>query len=96
MARNENTLAPEQLGQSIRSEGACAAVSSLFDERHYTVGELAERWNLSPDTIRRLFGNEPGVLMLGEGGRSRGKRRYTTLRIPESVVERVHRRLSKV
>jgi len=65
-------------------------------ERHYTVVELADRWNLSPDTIRKLFENEPGVLALEERGRKRGKRRYTTLRIPESVALRVHRRLSRV
>jgi len=47
-------------------------------------------WNLSENTIRRMFENEPGVLIWGttEG---RFKRRYTTLRIPETVVLRVYR-----
>lgn len=53
-------------------------------------------WNLSPDAVRRMFENEPGVLVLGDKALSRSKRRYTTLRIPASVVERVYRRLSKV
>ena len=60
-------------------------------EQHFSVAEIAERWSLSEDTVRRLFENEPGVLVL-EPSRSRfSRRRYRTLRIPESVVERVHR-----
>ena len=78
------------------SEGVGAEKPLRIDERHYSVVELAELWNLSPDTIRKLFENEPGVLVLGENSTKLGKRRYTTLRIPESVAARVHRRLSKV
>jgi hypothetical protein len=48
---------------------------------------------VSGDTIRRLFEREPGVLVI-ERARSRNARHYRTLRIPESVAERVHRRLS--
>ncbi len=59
-------------------------------EKHYSVSELAVMWNLSENTIRRMFENEPGVLKWG-ATESRFKRRYTTLRIPESVVLRVHR-----
>jgi hypothetical protein len=67
-------------------------LQARFQERHFAVGEVAELWNLCPDVVRKLFEREPGVLVLGDHG-SRGKRRYTTLRIPQSVVERVHRRL---
>lgn len=63
-----------------------------FTEKHYTVMELAELWRVSPEVVRRIFEREPGVLVLGDRG-SRSKRRYLTLRIPESVIERVHRRL---
>jgi hypothetical protein len=64
--------------------------------RHYTVAEIAKLWNLSDEAVRGIFQNEPDVLILGDQ-RPRGhKRRYTTLRIPEFVVERVHRKLSKV
>jgi hypothetical protein len=62
-------------------------------ERHYAVGEIAEMWNLSMDKVRRLFEEEPGVLVIGQRF-SRRKRRYVTLRIPQSVLERVHTRLS--
>ena len=67
-----------------------------FAARHYTVSEIATQWSLSDDAVRKLFENEPGVLVLGDHGATRHKRRYHTLRIPGDVLERVHRRLSKV
>jgi hypothetical protein len=67
--------------------------TSVHIERHYAVAEIAEMWNLSADKVREFFENEPGVLVIGERS-SRHKRRYVTLRIPLSVLERVHRRLS--
>jgi hypothetical protein len=67
--------------------------TDLFLERHFSVQTLAERWGLSADAIRSLFEDEPGVLTLGDRKSGR-KRRYVTLRIPESVAARVHRRLS--
>jgi len=49
-------------------------------------------WNLSKDAVRRLFQSEPGVLILPN--RARGsKRRYTTIRIPRAVLDRVHIKL---
>jgi hypothetical protein len=60
-------------------------------EKHFSVAEVAEKWALSEDTVRRLFENEPGVLVI-EPARGRfSRRRYRTLRIPESVVERVYK-----
>jgi hypothetical protein len=67
--------------------------TSVHIERHYAVTEIAEMWNLSADKVRELFENEPGVLVLGDRS-PRHKRRYVTLRIPHSVLERVHQRLS--
>lgn len=65
-------------------------------ERHYSVAEIAEMWNLSKDAVRRLFQKEPGVLILGESRPKYGRRPYVTLRVPQSVLERVHRRLSNI
>jgi hypothetical protein len=62
-------------------------------ERHYAVTEIAEAWNLSSDKVRELFQHEPGVLMIGDRN-PHGKRRYRTLRIPQTVVDRVYMRLS--
>jgi hypothetical protein len=64
-------------------------------EKHYSVKELANLWNLSDRTIRRMFVGEPGVVEWGTCER-RMKRAYKTLRIPESVALRVHRRLRKL
>jgi len=66
--------------------------ADLCRERHYSVADLAQLWNLSEKTIRRMFENEPGVLQWG-GKETRSKRAYTTLRIPETVALRMHRRL---
>ncbi len=67
-------------------------VNETCAEKHYAISELAELWNLSENTIRRIFENEPGVLKWGSR-EGRFKRRYTTLRIPETVALRVHRQL---
>ena len=67
---------------------------AVITERHLTVKDIAGIWNLSPVAVRRLFVNEPGVLVIGRREASRRKRIYRTLRIPESVVSRVMDRLS--
>lgn len=67
-------------------------VGDLSRERHYSVAELGRKWNLSEKTIRRMFVNEPGVLQWGKM-EARSRRAYVTLRIPETVALRVHRRL---
>jgi hypothetical protein len=61
-------------------------------ERHFTVEQIASLRNLSADTIRRLFSNEPGVIVISKP-RAR-KRVYRVLRIPESVERRVFARLT--
>jgi len=63
-------------------------------ERHYTVQEVSEMWHLDEKMIRRIFGDEPGVVDIGSN-ESRFRRAYRTLRIPESVLVRVHRRLRR-
>jgi hypothetical protein len=66
-----------------------------FAVRHYTIAEIAVMWCLSPNAVRKIFEKEPGILILGDTQPRRGKRRYTTLRVPEFVLERVHRRMSR-
>lgn len=61
-------------------------------EQYYTPAQLAERLAVSVNSVRRIFQNEPGVVKLGEPSRRLGrvlKRSYYTLRIPQSVAERV-------
>jgi len=59
----------------------------------YTPEDLAEAWQWSVATVRRLFENEDGVMKRGEEN-PRKKRRYVTLRIPQAVALRVYRKLS--
>jgi len=61
-------------------------------ERHYTVAELSRLWFFSENTIRRLFTKEPGVVKIAHP-QTRLKRGYTSMRIPERIALRVHRRL---
>ncbi len=64
-------------------------------ETHYSIPQLVRLWGLSEKTIRRIFNGEPGVVELGHE-EERFRRGYKTLRIPVSVVQRVHQRLRKV
>lgn len=71
-----------------------AANKQPADEKHYSPSELANAWDLSADTIRALFENESGVLIVGDAKGTRKKRRYRTIKIPLSVAVRVKNRLS--
>jgi len=75
--------------------GAVSSLAEALSARYYSVKEIADLLNLSQDCVRKLFQNEPGVLVLGDQS-TKYKRRYTTLRIPESVFSRVVRRMSNV
>jgi hypothetical protein len=56
--------------------------------RVFTPRELAELWQLSENSIRRLFQDRPGVFVMGDYN-PRGRRGYTTLLIPEAVALRI-------
>lgn len=82
-------------GTSTTGEGVGEAGTrpeSAF-ERHYSVEDLAALWNVSDDFVRRLFLGEPGVVVFYK--QRPGRRVYRTLRIPESVAVRVHRRMTR-
>jgi hypothetical protein len=61
-------------------------------ERHYTAGEVADLWHFNVETVRRIFEHEPGVMVL-QAPTMKRKRVYKTLRIPQTVLNRVHKRL---
>lgn len=63
-------------------------------EHHYSPSEVAALWNLNVETIRRIFQDEPGVVVL-QAPSKKGRRPYKTIRIPQSVLERVHRGLQR-
>jgi methylphosphotriester-DNA--protein-cysteine methyltransferase len=62
---------------------------SSMEEKFRTVSEVARILGVSTDTVRRLFGNESGVVDLGRHEEQAAKRRYRQLRIPEAVLDRV-------
>lgn len=91
--RNERDLMAFQVGHEHLRIGEITGTSGAV-ERHYTAKELSALWSLSRSSIIRIFQDEPGVLRISPGKPRRGRRTRITLRIPESVVQRVHRRMS--
>ena len=89
------TAASEKLKRSkkFREWEPARYKSDGFSEKHFEPAELATLWGVSLQTIREMFRHEPGVLKIGKDG-TRLRRGYKTLRIPQSVAERVHTRLS--
>ena len=79
-----------------RNDQAISTTPAQVDvtENFLTLLEVAERLKVNEDTVRRLFVNEPGVLVICFP--RKGKRVYRTVRIPESVFRRVVTRLAKV
>jgi hypothetical protein len=57
-ARRINEPSPDR---SLNTE----AGKEICVEKHYSVSELASSWQLSENTIRRMFEDEPGVLRWG-------------------------------
>src|ERR1019366_6554050 len=90
--RHRNDRLAARLGhEHLRIAEATPSTGAL--ERHYTVKEIGAVWRLSASSITRIFRDEPGVLKIGCAQSRRGRRSHTTLRIPESVVQRVYLRL---
>ena len=75
-----------------RDEDAPEERTQAAFERHYSVEELAKMWHVSDEFVRRLFLREPGVVVFWR--QRPGRRVYRTIRIPESVAARVHRRMT--
>jgi hypothetical protein len=70
---------------------------TVAQDQHYVPRELAKLWHTSPNTIRRLFRDEPGVILIEPPTPKKPrKRRLIQMRIPVSVAQRVHAKLSKV
>jgi excisionase family DNA binding protein len=59
-----------------------------MNEQYLTVAEVAKMLDLSRDTVRRMFAEEPGVVNV-RSKIGRPGRRYRILRIPRGVLERV-------
>ncbi len=70
------------------------ATIDLASEKHYSLIEIAKLWALSEKTVRKIFEREPGVINWSTEERLH-KRGYRTLRVPETVLHRVHRKLRR-
>jgi AraC-like DNA-binding protein len=89
LASGLGVLKTRELPKTMKHETASDTL-----EKHYSINEISHLWGLSQKTVRRIFEHEPGVIELANH-KSRNKRTYVTRRIPESVLERVHRKLQK-
>jgi hypothetical protein len=77
--------AGSSLGGSVMASNPIVLPS---EEPHYSVGKIAEMWDLSENAVRRMFQDYPGVLHVGAGKRD-------VLRIPASVLRRFHEERSR-
>lgn len=57
-------------------------------ERHYSPAEVAAMWSMHVDTVRKIFNDEPGVINIS----LLPSPKHKTIRIPQVVLDRVHRR----
>lgn len=62
-------------------------IESPAKEKHYTPAELAKMLGLCTKTVAKMLESEPGVLRIGHRGLRRTR---ITLRVPESVWQRIH------
>jgi hypothetical protein len=66
--------------------------SPPYLEPHHTIKELAERWNLDRETVRRLVFDRDDVLKIAHTRRN-AKRDYVSYRIPQSVARKIYHTL---
>ena len=58
-----------------------SSTGTSFEERHFTIPELAEMWQFSREFVRQIVKDEPGVT---EWVRQQpGRRRYRVVRVPQ-------------
>jgi hypothetical protein len=85
----ERTREGDKSGQNSESN----RFAPPFDERIYTVNEVARVLRISPNQTRTIFRNEPGVHDLSDNfGKKLRSRRNSQLRIPHSVLMRFWKR----
>jgi hypothetical protein len=83
-----------KMPESSHLAGLSVGSIDLANEKHYSVIEISKLWALSQKTVRRIFEREPGVIQWGST-ETRHKRGYRTLRVPETVLLRIHRKLRR-
>ena len=66
------------------------------DETFFTLDQIADRLQLSKESVRRMFSHEPGVLRFNAVGKASTPNGRVRLRIPSSVYNRVVNRMRHV
>jgi hypothetical protein len=94
MATKSTLFKPSREALPTAAPMTTAAAEPIPIENHFTATEVAGLWKFDVETIRRLFDDEPGVVVL-QAPAKKGKRPYKTIRIPQTVLDRVHRRLQR-
>jgi hypothetical protein len=70
--------------------------AATYQESHHTLPHWAKLWGYSEDTLRPYFASHPSVIKIERPEDARKhKRRYTSLRIPDSVALQVYEQLRK-
>ena len=86
---------PSESSHAIHTvSGPSGPAIELAREKHYSIIEIAELWALSEKTVRKIFEREPDVIHWSTEEKLH-KRGYRTLRVPETVLHRVHRKLRR-
>jgi AraC-like DNA-binding protein len=80
------------IGKEFRSTGKTFKNLAKANEKHYTVADVSTLWGISEDLVRDIFRDETGVLKIRRPA-TKMKRAYSTLRIPESTLNRVYSEL---
>jgi hypothetical protein len=88
-----NSIEPSRAFRPVSVASPLSSIN-LANEKHYSVAEIAKLWALSEKTVRRIFEREPGVIQWSRE-ETLHKRGYRTLRVPETVLHRVHCKLRK-
>jgi hypothetical protein len=74
-----------------------AEVTHPAMEKHYSVAAVAALWDVSENTVRRIFEDMPGVLRISNPVLLTRKRQpRVRLSIPLSVMNRAHEEWSRV
>lgn len=98
MRPRKNTLEERAAALKARLTSDLEAVAGI-DEKPLTVAQAAERWGQSSRATRRYFMEVIGVRIKPSPERrerGRKKRKYVTLLIPPSVLEREIRKYTKM
>ena len=96
LVMSEPTRKPAESSHALHAISGLSPVApiDLASEKHYSVIEIAKLWALSEKTVRKIFEREPGVIHWCTEEKLH-KRGYRTLRVPETILYRVHRKLRR-